>query len=181
MFVFFKYQCDSTFTDNKSTPALIKRQGCLVGIFRSGKRLHIHKTCDSRRNNGGFGTAGNYGIRIPVTNKAHSFTDSIGTGSASRNSRHGRATAIVANGNHTGCHIADHHRYKQRRNTAGAFLHQLGVLRFKSTDATDTRTEYNGKAFGLNSTFDTAFVHCLLCCCNGKLCIAISTKHIINL
>ena len=116
-----------------------------------------------------------------MTDKAHRFTDGIGTGSTGSDSRHCRSAAVVADCDHTGCHIADHHRYEERRYTAGTSLHQLGVFCLKRPDTTDSRAKNDRKTFGFNGALDTAFLHRLPGCRDGKLRIAVGAQHIIYL
>ena len=178
--IFLEDQRRSALPDHKAAPAPVEGQGCRIRIIGCGQRLHIDKAGNGGGDDRRFRTAGDDRVGIAVANQTHGLADGIGAGGAGRDRRHGKAPAVMADRDHTGGHIADHHGHKQRGYPAGPPLEQLGVFRFKGADAADAGPENDRKALRQNRALHAALIHRLLGGGHGKLGVAVGAQHVVD-
>ena len=113
-----------------------------------------------------------------MTDGPKGFTDGIGAGCTGRHRRHGRTLAVVTNGDHTGSHVADHHRYTQWGHPVGTPAVQLFNFGSNGIQTADTGAKIHGYPFRRQGADDTALLHCLDSSTHGILGILVAAQSL---
>ena len=113
-----------------------------------------------------------------MADHAHCLTNGIRTRSTCRHGRKCRPFALITHSNHTGSHVRDHHRNKERRYLARSFFHQLFMFIHESLNSADTCADIDTDPLVSYRPNDPALFNCLRCCSNCKLCIDIAVQNI---
>ncbi len=112
----------AAFTDHKPVAIPIKRPGGFLGFIVAGReRFHGVETGNSGRRNHCLGSAGNHGIDATILNHLKRVANRMGAGGTGRGKRQIRPFSAKVDGNHSRCHIPDHHGNKKRAHPPGTF------------------------------------------------------------
>ena len=159
MLILLQDQGRAALADDKAAAALVEGQAGRVGVLGSGQGLHVDKASHAALRDGRLGPAGDDGVSIAVANGPHGLTDGVGAGGAGGHRGHGRALAVVANGDHAGSHVGDEHGDKVGGDALGATVQELVVLGGEGADAADAGAEVHGHPLRGQGTDDAALLH----------------------
>ena len=135
------------FAHNKACTVFIKRTGSFGRlVIACRQRFHRAKASYRCRRNAGFHAASHHYVGIAALNDFKSVAYGIRACSASRNYAARRSAQAKSDRGLASRHIGDHHRYKERADTAGSFIKQGFILIVQRINAANTGADYRTNA-----------------------------------